>query len=178
MNATLEALDICTLWEQALTFDRFVAEAAVNQALWSGVHRQAQIPTWAWEAAATLGPLRLLVLAEDWCNDTVSTVPVLARLAEAVPGIELRILRRDEHPEVMDQYLTDGARSIPVVILLNERCEEIGRWGPRPAFLQEWVLANRGMEKAARNLEVRKWYARDRGETLLREVLDGVRRET
>lgn len=177
MSTALAATDFCALWEQALPFDQFAAEATSNQALWLGVHRQARIPDWAREAAAALSPFRMLVLAEDWCNDTVSTVPVLARLAEVVPGVALRILRRDEHPEVMAQFLTDGARSIPLVIVLDEDSEVIGRWGPRPAVLQEWVLAHRGMEKAVRNLEVRKWYARDRGETLLREVLAQVRRE-
>lgn len=171
MSTAAPTLDICTHWAQALPFEQFVAEARVNQELWRGLHRQARIPPWATDAAAQAGVRRLLVIAEDWCNDAVSTVPVLARLAESVPGLELRILRRDEHPDLMDDYLTDGARAIPIVILLNEACEEIGVWGPRPIELQDWVLANEAMDKTERNREVRKWYARDRGESVLRGVL-------
>jgi hypothetical protein len=172
MNATLQALDFCALWEQAVPFSQFVDEAAVNQELWRGIHRQARLPAWALEQAQAQAPRRWLVLAEDWCNDAVSVVPVLARLAEEVEGIDLRILRRDEHPEVMNEYLgEDGARAIPIVIVLDARCEELGHWGSRPEPLSAWVRANQHLDKPARNLEARKWYARDRGATTLREVL-------
>ena len=87
--------------------------------------------------------------------------------------MELRVILRDQNPEVMDRYLTNGARSIPVVIALDESYREIGHWGPRPTELQAWVMANRGtMPKSELYPQVRKWYARDRGETTLREVLE------
>lgn len=172
MDATLQALDFCAIWEQALPFKQFVDEAAVNQELWRGIHRQARLPAWALEQAQAQAPRRWLVLAEDWCNDAVSVVPVLARLAEEVDGIDLRILRRDEHPAVMDEYLGgDGARAIPIVIVLDDRRAELGHWGSRPGPLSAWLNANLHLDKPARNLEARKWYARDRGETTLAEVL-------
>ncbi len=172
MTTALNALDFCALWEQALPFNQFVDEAAANQELWRGIHRQARLPAWALGQAQAQTPRRWLVLAEDWCNDAVSVVPVLARLAEEVEGIDLRILRRDEHPTVMNEYLgEDGARAIPIVIVLDDKCEELGHWGSRPGPLSAWVSANQHLEKPARNLEARKWYARDRGETTLREVL-------
>ncbi|MGH8571660.1 MAG: hypothetical protein ACREX8_03665, partial [Gammaproteobacteria bacterium] len=50
--------------------------------------------------------------------------------------------------------------------------QELGHWGPRPAVLQDWVMTNRlAIPKAELYPQVRKWYARDRGETTLREVL-------
>jgi hypothetical protein len=59
-----------------------------------------------------------------------------------------------------------------VVIALDENFQELGHWGPRPSELQSWVMANRGtMPKAELYPKVRTWYARDRGETTLREVL-------
>ena len=80
---------------------------------------------------------------------------------------------RDRYPEVMDQYLTNGSRSIPIVIVLDEYYHEIGHWGPRPTELQAWVMANRAtMPKTELYPQVRKWYARDRGETTIREVLE------
>lgn len=171
MTTALAPLDFCTLWDTAVPFDHFVDEATTAQELWRGVSRQARVPDWARREAAALAPLHLLVLAEDWCNDAVSTVPVLARLADAVPGVELRILRRDEHPAVMNEYLSDGARAIPIVIALDAACQELGHWGSRPSELEAWVKANREMPKPELNREVRRWYARDRGESTLREVL-------
>lgn len=160
------------LWDQALSYQRFVQESEQHRGLWEGIYRLMRVPEWAFQAVPPGTLRRLLVIAEDWCGDASSTIPILARFADAVPGMELRILRRDEYPELMDRYLTNGSRSIPIVIVLDEAFRELGHWGPRPAELQAWVLANRPhVPKAELYPQVRKWYARDRGETTLREVL-------
>ena len=162
-----------SLWDSALPFDRFVRESTEHCDLWTGVYRTAHIPEWATAAAAMLGRgYRFVVIAEDWCGDASSTVPVVARFAEA-SGIELRILRRDEHPEVIDAYLSAGARAIPVVIVLTEAMEEVGHWGSRPAKLQAFVRGERAQGRQSRAYfpEVRRWYAHDKGESTLREIL-------
>lgn len=165
------SMNFKSLWDQALSFDQFVAASEKQRGLWEGLHRIARVPEWAREAAS--GPARkLLVIAEDWCGDASSTIPVVARLAEEVPGLELRIIRRDEHPDVMDRYLTNGSRSIPIVIALDDEFRELGHWGPRPVQLQAWVVANRlTVPKAELYPQVRTWYARDHGESTLREIL-------
>ena len=164
--------DFAGLWDKALPFDEFVAASEKQRGLWEGLHRIAVVPAWAIAAVPSGVKRKLLVIAEDWCGDASSTIPVVARMAEAVPGLELRIIRRDEHPEVMDQYLSNGSRSIPIVIALDENFRELGHWGPRPGALQAWVMANRlKVPKAELYPQVRTWYAHDRGESTLREVL-------
>jgi hypothetical protein len=166
-------LDFEKLWRQALPYEAFVESCTAQHCgLWKGVYGLARIPEWA-TAAVPAGTVRkLLVIAEDWCGDASNTVPIVAKLANSVPGLELRVMLRDQNPEVMDRYLTNGARSIPIVIALDAAYQEIGHWGPRPTELQAWVMANRGtLPKAELYPQVRKWYARDRGETTLREVL-------
>lgn len=149
--------------------------AREHRELWQAVYRLARVPGWAAELAAQLERrLRLIVLAEDWCGDAVNTVPVLAKWAESSPIVELRVLRRDQHPDVMDRYLTDGrARSIPVVIVLTEQMGELGWWGPRPRELQRFVKEQLAQGRAKKDIypETRRWYARDKGETTIREVL-------
>jgi Thioredoxin len=164
--------DFKALWEAAVSFDVYLAGSTEHRGLWEGIHRIARVPGWA-PAAIPEGVIRrLLVIAEDWCGDASNTVPILAKLADETPGLDLRVIRRDEHPAVMDQYLTNGSRSIPIVIVLDEEFREVGHWGPRPTELQAWVMANRlTTPKAELYPQVRKWYARDRGETTLREVL-------
>ena len=164
--------DFRELWDVAMPYERFVAESEHHRGLWEGIYRIMRVPDWAFQAVPPGTRRRLLVIAEDWCGDASSTIPIVARFADTVPGIELRLLRRDEHPELMDRYLTNGARSIPIVIALDDSFRELGYWGPRPAVLQAWVLENRPrVPKAELYPQVRKWYARDRGETTLREVL-------
>jgi Thioredoxin len=172
-------LDFRKLWQQATPYHEFVRDAVTNRELWKAMERIAHIPEWAIAAVRASGEkFNLLVLAEDWCGDGSSTIPYLAKLATQTRSIEVRVLRRDEHPVVMDYYLTDGARAIPIVIALNRQLEELGHWGPRPADLQEWVRNERaktGMKPAYP--QIRRWYARDKGESVLREVLELVARK-
>jgi hypothetical protein len=75
----------------------------------------------------------------------------------------------------MDRYLTNGARSIPIVIALDREFRELGAWGPRPRELQAWVTANKDtMPKDERYKAVRRWYARDKGESTIREVMEAM----
>jgi hypothetical protein len=98
---------------------------------------------------------------------------VVARLTEAA-GWDLRVLTRDDNPDLMDAHLTNGrSRSIPVVIVYDERLREIGWWGPRPGEIQAWVLGEGlAMPSPERYKVVRGWYARDRGRTTLSELLE------
>lgn len=163
--------DFRELWDQAESFDSFVESSTAHKALWEGIYRIAKLPEWA-SSVQVPAARHLLVIAEDWCGDASNTVPIVAKWAAAVPGVDLRIIRRDRYPEVMDQYLTNGSRSIPIVIVLDADLRELGHWGPRPTVLQSWVMANRGtIPKTELYPQVRKWYARDRGETTLTEVL-------
>jgi thioredoxin family protein len=169
-------LNFSKLWDQALGFDAFVAACKAQYCgLWEGIYRLARIPDWARAAVPPGAHRKLLVIAEDWCGDASNTVPIIARMADQIPGLELRIIMRDKFPEVMDQYLTNGSRSIPIVIALDESFREVGHWGPRPSELQMWVMANRSIvPKAELYPKVRQWYARDRGETTIREVLNAA----
>lgn len=165
-------------WEVGLTYEQFVRQSTEHCALWTGVYRTAQVPAWAVTEAADIGVrFRLVVLAEDWCGDATNTVPVIAKWVEQTPGIEMRILRRDQHPDVMDRYLSGTARAIPVVIVLTEDLEEVGWWGPRPHELQTYVRAQRsaGRDKKDFYPEIRRWYAKDKGHTTLRELLTVMR---
>ncbi|MDB4949551.1 MAG: hypothetical protein JWM27_2200 [Gemmatimonadetes bacterium] len=163
-------------WDAAFSWGDYLGREVVKHPeLWNGVWQRSRVPQWALdEAVDTGGPWRLLVISEDWCGDASNTVPVLARLAEALPGLEMRVVKRDENLPLMDRWLTGTARSIPLAVLLDADFRPVGRWGPRPAELQARVLREKAEgERAAADIyrDVRQWYARDRGETTIREVL-------
>ena len=120
-----------------------------------------------------------LVLTEGWCGDAAQIVPILAKMAEAAPDVELRLLLRDEHLDLMDQYLTNGGRSIPKLIVVDaETYEEKGSWGPRPAPVQEMVMARKNDPNAEPYSEfvkkVQLWYAKDRTQTTQAELLEFI----
>jgi hypothetical protein len=165
-------------FDSALTFAEFLEQAQANAALWRDAYRLARVPEEAVARLAAIpGSWQLLVMVEDWCGDAVNSVPLLARLAELAPNVELRVIGREDNANIMDAHLTNGSRSIPVVMVLDEHHVERAWWGPRPSALQRWVI-DEGLvlEKVERYRRIRTWYARDRGRTIVDEVIDAVAR--
>lgn len=160
-------------YEAGVTMADFVRGAQKNAELWRSLLARAVAPDdLVARARALSGSRHLLALTEDWCGDAVNTLPVVAKLADAVPQLELRALARDQHLDVMDAHLTNGTRSIPVVIVLDAEFRELGWWGPRPAELQRWALTEgQALAKEERYRAMRQWYARDRGRTTLEEIV-------
>lgn len=160
-------------YERGQTLEQFVAGATVNQELWASFAKRRVASSHLVNRVNRLpGRRHLLVLLEDWCGDAVNTIPALAALVDASTTVDLRILTRDANPDLMDAHLTNGTRSIPVVIVLDDAYHELGWWGPRPQPLQSWVRSEgQALEKSARYREVRRWYARDRAQTTLAEIL-------
>ena len=84
--------------------------------------------------------LHILVLTEDWCGDALTNFPVLARMIESAPNVEMRVFLRDHNPDLMDQYLNRGLyRSIPVFVFLDRDMKEVGRFVERPAKVTEYM---------------------------------------
>jgi hypothetical protein len=78
-----------------------------------------------------------VIITEPWCGDAAQCVPVLEKIAQTNSFVKTAYLLRDEHPEVMDAYLTNGGRAIPKLICLDQDGMEVFTWGPRPAVIQE-----------------------------------------
>ena len=83
--------------------------------------------------------LRVLILAADWCGDVVRNVPVVFRIMETA-GIKTEVLILEENPEVMDDFLTMGGRSVPIVIFADTGGYVLGHWGPRPEHVQKHMI--------------------------------------
>jgi len=158
------------------TFAEFLVRPKRYGDFWQAQYNRAKIPEDILARAMKLTKQwHLLVLSEDWCGDSINQLPLIARVMESVPCIDLRIISRDANLDVMDDHLTGRSRSIPAIILLDEGFAEKGWWGPRPAPLQKWVLENGlSLPKEERYREVRTWYARDHGRTVLTELLDKI----
>lgn len=119
-------------------------------------------------------PQTWLVLTEAWCGDAAHIVPIMHALAALNPLITLRFLLRDENPELMDRYLTNGvSRSIPKLIGLDTATrEELFTWGPRPASLQAMFmkLKAEGMAYPALKEVLQRWYNNDKTVSVQEEL--------
>ncbi len=116
-----------------------------------------------------------LVLSETWCGDAAPTMPVMNKIAEANPNIELRVLLRDEHLDLMELFLTEGTLSIPKLISFEESTGRvIGDWGPRPTIAAEKAAAykrDNGSLSAEFKEDLQRWFNKDKGKDTLADLL-------
>jgi len=117
-------------------------------------------------------PQRWIVITEGWCGDSAQNLPAIAKVAKINPLIEFQIIERDQNLGIMDSYLTNGTRSIPILISLDSDGKEIFRWGPRPKEAQQLVtqLKSEGMEHDAFVEQLHLWYAKNKGAALAMEL--------
>jgi hypothetical protein len=113
-----------------------------------------------------------LILTEAWCGDAAQNIPTIEKIALENDRIKTLYLLRDENLELMDKYLTGGARAIPKLICLDaETFGEIGTWGSRPqaAYNLFYNLKEQGLEKSEIIEKIHRWYIEDNTESLQAE---------
>lgn len=121
-------------------------------------------------------PIQWVVLVEAWCGDATHILPVLHILAQHIEHVEMHILLRDENPVIMNQHLTNGGKAIPKLIIQDAKTKQVlNTWGPRPAKAQQIVAMHKQKEnydKQAMTADLYKFYIQNRGEEVIREVLE------
>ncbi|MAU15230.1 MAG: thioredoxin family protein [Muricauda sp.] len=120
--------------------------------------------------------LVFLVLTESWCGDAAASLPVLNKIAEASPNISLKVVLRDENLDLMDAFLTNGARSIPKAVVVDKAKNEIvGEWGPRPSIATQMVedcKREHGKLTDEFKQELQVWYNKNKGQNILEDILE------
>jgi hypothetical protein len=115
-----------------------------------------------------------LVVVETWCADGAQVLPVLNKMAELNTGIDLKIVLRDDNETVMDQFLTNGARAIPKLIIIDKQTEEvIGTYGPRPStvtkIVEDFKQLNGKITPEFKE-DLQRWYNKDKGQTIMEDL--------
>lgn len=127
-------------------------------------------------------PFIWLVITEGWCGDAAQIIPIIEKMAKINPNIRHKLIFRDENPDIMDAFLTDKARSIPMLIVLDSEGNVLKSWGPRPQALQNRVLEEKmkmlAMTKEERaayfeemKTAVQKWYNSDKTISIQKEIV-------
>ena len=115
-----------------------------------------------------------LLLSEGWCGDAAQLVPIIHKMAEVSDKIDLKIVLRDENDALMNEFLTNGARAIPKLIMIDSVTNEvIGEWGPRPEPARKLIAdykATHGVVDEPAKIELQKWYLHDKGITTQNEI--------
>ena len=119
-------------------------------------------------------PITWLVLTEGWCGDAAQTLPVISKIANESDLITLKIIFRDEHEELMNQFLTNGGKSIPKLLVLNSQNKVLNTWGPRPNTATKMVQDYKnkyGQLDAAFKQQLQVWYNKDKGVNIQEDML-------
>jgi len=117
-----------------------------------------------------------LVLAEGWCGDAAQLLPIMNKMALETDKIDLKIVFRDDNDDFMQHFLTQGARSIPKLVILDkDTAEVVATWGPRPKAAAELISnykKQHGVVDATAKTELQMWYLHDKGLSTQREIMD------
>lgn len=115
-----------------------------------------------------------LVISEGWCGDAAQLLPIFNKMAGIAPHIDLKIVFRDENEALMNLFLTNGAKSIPkLVVLQKENDKVIGSWGPRPAGATHLIKSYKeqyGVIDETAKTELQLWYLHDKGLSTQNEI--------
>lgn len=119
-----------------------------------------------------------LVLTESWCGDAAHVIPAINKVASLTENLDLKVLLRDENPELMNNFLTDGTQSIPKLIMVdNASGNVIDTYGSRPKLLTDMVKeykALHGKVTSEFKEEMQIWYNKDKGQTIMSELIELV----
>lgn len=114
-----------------------------------------------------------MIITEPWCGDSAQNLPYIAKIASLNDKINFRVVLRDSNPDIMDEYLTNGTRSIPKLVAFNPEGEELFIWGPRPKAAQELIikLKSEGIVKPELYEKLHLWYGKNKGKDIESEFV-------
>jgi len=116
-----------------------------------------------------------LVLTESWCGDAAHVMPVINKVASLNDHIDFRIVLRDENEALMNEFLTNGSKSIPKLIAIDTETENVmDSYGSRPSIATDLVneyKAKHGELTPEFKEDLQRWYNKDKGQTAIQDLL-------
>jgi len=117
-----------------------------------------------------------LVLTESWCGDAAHIIPALNKIASLNKNISLRLVVRDDNLDLMDQFLTNGGRAIPKIIMVDDESGDvIATYGPRPTEATSYVnrfKAMHGQLTDSFKEDLQHWYNTNKGQNVIEDIID------
>ncbi|RNC87806.1 MAG: thioredoxin family protein [Winogradskyella sp.] len=116
-----------------------------------------------------------VVLTESWCGDAAHLMPVINKVAELNDNIDYKVVLRDENEALMNQFLTNGGKAIPKLIMIdNETNEVVNTFGPRPStatnLVNDFKAQHGGLTPEFKE-DLQRWYNKDKGQTTIEDFV-------
>ena len=165
---------LAAVYRDGVTWESFLAGVDRRRDLWMNTWRGATVPEPLAIRARGAGKWRLLVITVPGCSDSANSVPVIAKLVQETPDLELRVVDATIGRPWMEAHRSpDGRASTPTVLVLDDQFTVQGCWVEQPTALQEiWLpIVARGAASAELDRKM-DWYAADAGREILREIIE------
>lgn len=116
-----------------------------------------------------------IVLTEGWCGDAANALPIIDKISRLSKNIDLKIVLRDDNEMLMNQFLTNGSKSIPKLVAIDSKTNEVVKtWGPRPSIatkmVNEYKEVNGSLDPQFKE-ELQVWYNKNKGENIENDIL-------
>jgi hypothetical protein len=113
------------------------------------------------------------LITEPWCGDASHIAPFIQLLSEISDQVQLAISLRDAEGSQIQDYLTNGGMSIPILVVRDEHGTDLFHWGPRPKDAQDLYLSGKESGKTfdEQKIELQSWYNKNKGEQIQQELL-------
>lgn len=156
------------------TFGDFLAAAKARREGWIEKAEKARVDDdLLARARAVGGTWHLLVVAIDRCGDSMNSVPYLAKLAELVPGLDLRIVLPVNGKSVQESHRSlDGRAATPTIVLLDAEGRDMGCIVELPREIREWAQSVRGaVSSDSLHAGIAAYYTRNQGRGIVEEAV-------
>ncbi len=154
--------------------DDYVTYVKLNQARMNRWNKRGEIlPALAETIKNIDHPLNWILITEPWCGDAAHSHAFIAKAAQLNPKISLSIQNRDALGSEIDKYLTNGGKSIPILVVRDEEGKDLFRWGPRPKEAQEMAMSQKkdtSMSAEDKKRALQGWYNKDKGTAIQEEL--------
>jgi len=171
-------MNLFSHFEKALEYEKYVKLLAENLTLHKLHYKNFELADNEIQKLENLSCTNILVISEPWCGDSFALLPIVKKITEANPAWNLKLILRDENVELIDKFLTNGSRAIPIFLFLDDKNELLFKWGARPLAAQNIFeqyrsqISSGEIEKSKVILKIRQFYSKDKGKEASKEILN------
>ena len=118
-------------------------------------------------------PQNWILITEPWCGDAANSHTFISKAALINPKIKLTFQNRDASNSEIENYLTNGGKSIPKLIVRDVNGKDLFTWGPRPKEAQEIQISQKNNDLLSveeKKIALQNWYNKDKGTSMQQEL--------
>ncbi len=128
----LESTWLLPLHASGHTYDAYLAQDPVRAPQWHEIHERVTLAEKHHELLQGFSrEMKVFCLSGTWCGDCVQQGPMIEKIAQASPMINLRWFDRDEFSELAEAVKINGGLRVPTVIFCAEDYEPVMVYGDR-----------------------------------------------